>query len=203
MEPLECYKTYISIKNHFSNPNYDFHKYNGKVKASLQSFYKRKDRYFFEKLSRKKTDKEIIDFFVSNFVCDDGSNSLWVGELIKDGEKNYQAWKEKILSLKEVFSSEIDIIFKTHNLDEVFKVEKNKHPLILKFYLQKKVSIETLVILNFILDYQKKFDKKLTFDPIWESISLIIQKYSSFLKFNIFEFKKILKSRIFDKDDEL
>ena len=42
--------------------NYYF-KYCGKSRASLQSFYKRKDRMWFEKVSRQKTDQEVIDFF--------------------------------------------------------------------------------------------------------------------------------------------
>ena len=33
-------------------------------RASVQSFYKRKDRYFFEKLSRQKNDSEVIEFFI-------------------------------------------------------------------------------------------------------------------------------------------
>ena len=44
------------LKNHFTKEKYDYHKYCGKSRASIQSFYKRKDRFFFEKLSRQKDD---------------------------------------------------------------------------------------------------------------------------------------------------
>ena len=54
--PIETYKTYISLKNHFTQPKYDYTKYGGKVKASEKAFYKRKDRFWFEKLSRQKSD---------------------------------------------------------------------------------------------------------------------------------------------------
>ena len=72
--PFETYKSYLGLKNHFTKEKYDYHKYCGKSRATVQSFYKRKDRFFFEKLSRQKNDEEVIDFFVSNFVeCDDPS----------------------------------------------------------------------------------------------------------------------------------
>ena len=72
VQPFDCYKAYLGLKNHFTKPNYDYQRYCGKSRASIQSFYKRKDRYFFEKLSRQKDDTEVIEFFVSNFAdCDD------------------------------------------------------------------------------------------------------------------------------------
>ena len=61
MTPIDTYKTYLALKNHFTKDQYDYHKYCGKVKAQLQSFYKRKDRYWFERLSRQKSDTEIVD----------------------------------------------------------------------------------------------------------------------------------------------
>ena len=58
MAPFDAYKTYLALKNHFTKSTYDYHKYNKKTRASLQSFYKRKDRFWFEKVSRQKTEKE-------------------------------------------------------------------------------------------------------------------------------------------------
>lgn len=49
MAPFEVYVNYLALKSHFSSPKYDYFKYNKKVRASLTSFNKRKDRYFFEK----------------------------------------------------------------------------------------------------------------------------------------------------------
>ena len=79
MVPFDTYKTYLALKNHFTKDSYDYHKYQGKSRASLQSFYKRKDRYWFEKLSRQKEDKEVIDFFVANFVSCTDPQTVWIG----------------------------------------------------------------------------------------------------------------------------
>lgn len=162
------------------------------MKASLQSFYKRKDRMWFEMLSRKKKDQEIIDFFVANFVSCDDPQSLWVGEIIRNGEDNYKNWNRKIQSLSYLFKEEVNSLFSSKKIDELFLIKNNQHPQILKEYLQGKISLETMVILNQILDYQKQFDKKLM-DPIWEFVSIRIKKYSSFIHIDILKYKKILK----------
>jgi hypothetical protein len=194
MNPFETYVCYLAIKRHFINKNYDYHKYNGKIKANLKSFYKRKDRFYFEKLSRQKTNEEIINFFVSNFVSSEDSQSLWIGEIIHNGEDNYKSWMKKIQSIVYTFKNEINFL-NSKNFDSMFFIENNKHPEILKMYLRKNISLETLVILNSILQFKNRFDKKL-FDPVWESISTKISKYAPFLHIDIDRFKTILKECI-------
>ncbi|MCJ7713456.1 hypothetical protein MUO66_03235 [Candidatus Bathyarchaeota archaeon] len=191
MEPFESYQKYLALKNHFTNKKYNYFTYNGKVKANLQSFYKRKDRFWFEKLSRNKTDEEILNFFVANFASCDDPQSLWIGQIIKEGEENYTNWMRKTQSLSYIFKEEIGI-FNSKNFDEMFSIQGNKHPLIIKNYLQKKISLETLIILNNILEYTKEFDKKLQ-DPVWEFISMRIQKYTPFIHIDVNKFKQLLK----------
>jgi hypothetical protein len=192
LDPFQSYQTYLALKNHFVNKKYNYFTYNGKVKANIQSFYKRKDRFYFEKMSRQKSDEEIINFFVSNFASCDDPQSLWIGEIIKEGEENYKNWMRKTQSLSYHFKEEVSSIFNSKNFDEMFFIEQNKHPKILKSHLQKKVSLETLVILNLILDYKPQFDKKLS-DPVWEFTSMRIEKYTPFIHIDTNKFTKILK----------
>ena len=67
MMASDAYRCYLALKNHFTKEKYDYHKYRGKVRATNAAFYKRKDRFWFEKFARQKDDKEIEEFFVSNF----------------------------------------------------------------------------------------------------------------------------------------
>ena len=53
MEGYEVYKIYLALKLHFTKDNYNFFTFNGKSRASLSSFEKRNDRYFFKKLGKK------------------------------------------------------------------------------------------------------------------------------------------------------
>lgn len=192
MTPFDCFKTYLALKNHFTKKEYDYHKYFGKSRATLNSFYKRKDRFWFEKLSRNKKDDEIINFFVSNFVSTTDPQTLWIGEIIKSGEKNYTEWQKRIQSLSYIFKEEVEILFSENKFDKVFEIEKNKHPIILKEYLNDNVSTETMVILNNILGYRRDFDLKMV-DPIWEVTSFKLKKYEPFLNIDVFSYKKILK----------
>ena len=192
LDPFQSYQTYLALKNHFVNKKYNYFTYNGKVKANIQSFYKRKDRFYFEKMSRQKSDEEIINFFVSNFASCDDPQSLWMGQIVKEGEENYKNWMRKTQSLSYHFKEEVSSIFNSKNFDEMFFIEQNKHPKILKSHLQKKVSLETLVILNLILDYKPQFDKKLN-DPVWEFTSMRIEKYTPFIHIDTNKFTKILK----------
>jgi hypothetical protein len=191
MTPFDVYKTYLSLKNHFTKDNYDHHKYCGKTRASLQSFYKRKDRYWFEKLGRQKNDKEIIDFFVANFVSSGDADSLWIGQIIREGESVYNNWKKKKESLAYIFKEETTDLFTEHKFKEVFDCSKG-HPPLLKKFLNGKISIETMVIYDRIFLFGNDFDKKLI-DPVWQLVSKNIKKYNSFLNIDIFKYKKILK----------
>ena len=190
MVPFDTYKTYLALKNHFTKDSYDYHKYQGKSRASLQSFYKRKDRYWFEKLSRQKEDKEVIDFFVANFISCTDPQTIWIGELIKEGETRYKSWQKRIQSLSYLFKEESQQLFE-NKFEEVFDCSKG-HPLLLKMFLVGNISIETLVIYDKIFLFGKNFDKKLK-DPVWETVSLKMKKYAPFLHIDVFHYKKILK----------
>ena len=193
--PFDVYKSYLGLKNHFTKEKYDYHRYGGKSRASLDSFYKRKDRFFFEKLSRQKNDTEVIEFFVSNFVTCDDPQSLWIGEIVRNGEQNYTDWKKRLQSLTYTFKSEVEDVFTGKDFDAMFKIEGTKHPQIIKEYLGKNISLETFVILNKVIGFKENFDKKLT-DPVWKFLSMRITKYDSFIHIDVFKFRKILKEVI-------
>ncbi len=192
VNPFETYKSYLGLKNHFTKEKYDYIKYCGKSRASVESFYKRKDRFFFEKISRQKNDEEVIDFFVANFVSCDDPQALWIGEIMRNGEKNYTNWKKRTQSLSYVFKEEIGKVFGGKKFDEMFEIKGTKHPDIVKEHLQGNISLETFLILEKILGFKKDFDKKLG-DPVWKFLSLRMEKYNSFLNIDVFRYKKILK----------
>lgn len=194
MAPFECYKTYLALKNHFTKNSYDYHKYCKKTRASLQSFYKRRDRFFFEKMSRQKNEKEIENFFVANFASCNDPDTLWIGEIMKEGEGRYQTWQKKIQSLSYLFKEESQTLFEENNLEDIFKCSKG-HPLILKKFLTGKISLETLVIYDKIFMFVKDFDKKLS-DPVWETVSRRIKKYSPFIHIDVFSYRKTLKQLV-------
>ncbi len=194
MTPFETYQTYLSMKSHFTNRKYDFFKYGGKSRATMASFNKRKDKYWFEKTSRKYSDEEVLNFLLANFVSTDNPQNLWIGEIINSGERNYSQWMKRKQSLTYLFKEQSNELLFNKNLNEVFDCSKG-HPPVLKKYLGGEISLETFIILEKVFSFVKKFDKKLT-DPVWESVSLKIKKYIPFLNINVFQYKKILRDLI-------
>ena len=177
--PFDAYRCYLSLKNHFTKDHYDYIKYRGKTRATVQAFYKRKDRFWFEKFARQKNDKEIEEFFVSNFIYSTDPSTVWIGEMIKEGEGRYQEWQKKVQSLTYIFKEETESVFENKKMDDMFDCSKG-HPPILKSYLGGDISLESMVIYDRILGYGKDFDKRLK-DPVWETVSRKIKKYSPFL----------------------
>jgi hypothetical protein len=192
MTPFDAYKIYLALKNHFSKPKYDYFKYAGKSRASVESFNKRKDKYWFERISRQKNDDEVKDFFLSNFVALDNPQAVWIGQLIREGESCYKEWMKRQQSLMYIFKQESESLLSEGNLEEILDASR-QHPIILKKFLSGNICIETFTIWNKIFLFRNKFDQQLL-DPVWEIVSLKIQKYSPFLNTDVKSYKKVLKS---------
>ena len=111
MNGFEVYKIYFAIKLHFTSKNqsYDYHRLTlGKQQQRLATFTKRRDRYFFHKLSRTYSDTDIVNYFISNFIV---NTNLWVGDIIgKSGDENYKSWSRRIEALHYYYEQDIEYI---------------------------------------------------------------------------------------------
>jgi hypothetical protein len=192
MTGYETFGIYESLKLHFSKDTYDFFKYNGKTNHSVQSFENRKDKYHFYKLSRKYTNKDVlIDFLVANFLEDD---KTWVGKLLEeDADIRYRNRQKVVQSLSYAFENDCRTVFENlSDPNEVIKTDGD-YPVLLTKALRKEVTIETLVILNKILNFFPMWDKKITDTIRWPDFRRKCEKYASFLPQDVVKFKLILK----------
>ena len=182
MTPVETYQSYLALKLHFEG-KYDYFKYGGKTSASAASFEKRKDRFKFVKLSTKLSDPQILDYYLANFI----RGKKWIGDFDKT---NWLEHKKVNQSLEYVYQNDIEkLLTLSNNFDILFKVDAGNHPKLVKAYLGKKVSLETLVILEKILQYRKQFDAKISETYIWPKVSLLIKKYEPFLDLDVKTFR--------------
>ena len=63
-------------------------------------------------LQGKKNDKEVEEFFASKFHTHlQTPATMWIGEMIKEGEGRYIDWKKKIQSLSYIFKEEVNTLF--------------------------------------------------------------------------------------------
>lgn len=185
MTPFEVYKKYIALKNHFTQKNYDYFKYNGQVKVNAQTFETRRDKYFFYKLSKRK---DVEEFLLANLV--DGSRDFWIGEMREHiPEEIYRKWRKRKESLTYTFKEDISKM--KDDFDSNFKVEKYGHPYLLRMYLRQEVCIETMIILDMLVDYANVWNKKLKNDLLWTEVYHIMCKYRPFLSIDLDKFKKV------------
>ena len=135
--------------------DYDYNKYHGKAKVTVDSYLKRKDKPFFAKVARKYlTPENTKNFFISNFIVNPKG---WVGNF---NEQNYDDYRKRNQSLKYNYTNELHELFqKISVFDELFHVKEGQHPLLLKQFLAKKVSIETMCIMENLLEYCKYWNE--------------------------------------------
>ena len=189
MTDYEAYTTYLALKLHF-NSDYDFFKYNGKVSASLESFMKRKEKYQFFKLAKKLSDEHIMDYYVANIIRDNS----WIGEF---NQKNWLEHKKINEALEYNYVNDLEKLLTTvDNFDILFQCDDGNHPKLLKTFLGKKINLETMVILNKILQYANVFDNKISENYIWPTVSFLIKKYEPFVKVNTRQYRMITLTNV-------
>jgi hypothetical protein len=197
MNGFEVYKIYLAIKLHFTSKNqsYDFHKHNGRTTARLETFTKRRDRYFFHKLSKSYNDSSIVNYFLSNFVS---NTNLWVGDIIgKTGDDHYKEWSKKIEALHYYYEQDIDYILERKiEFDDIFTSKNGQHPPILKMFLARRINFETFIILDDILSFSKRLNKNIKETVLWPKLYDRMIRYKPFLIYNVTKYKKTLKLKL-------
>jgi hypothetical protein len=178
MSAFDTYRTYLAMNQHFTRKSYDYFKYNGKVKVSENTFLARKDRYFFEKASRKFKRDEFTQFLLANYTS---GTEHWIGNLWSvENLMRMKKWKKRIDSLTYTFKEDmLSINDKEDKLDNVLKGNDGKHPLLYRLFLRNKVSLETMVILDDLVGYSKLW--KRYDDMMLNDFLFLMEKYRPFL----------------------
>ena len=197
MNGFEVYKIYLAIKLHFTSKNqsYDFHKHNGRTTARLETFTKRRDRYFFHKLSKSYNDNSIVDYFLSNFVS---NTNLWVGDIIgKSGDDHYKEWSKKLEALFYYYEQDLEYMLEQNiEFDDIFTSKNGQHPPILKMFLSKRINFETFIILDDILSFSKQLNKNISEKVLWAKLYDRMIRYKPFLRYNVTKYKKRLRDKL-------
>lgn len=180
---------YLALKNHFETQSYDFFRYNGKVNATFDSFCARRDKYQFSKLSKKD---DVKGYIIANLTAQ--KKISWVGDLLtEDAENNFKHWQKRQQSLAYTVSEDFS---KFEDLKQAIVVENGQHPFLLKLFLQKKICVETLIIIDKFTNIFQYWDERINDPVIWPSISMLVEKYKPFLKFDKNRFKPLLKNKL-------
>ena len=196
MHGFDVYRTYLAFKQHFSNPSFDFFKYDGKVNAKESTYQQRNDFYFFETIARKYSDQEIKEFMLATFVASETPEKVWVGDIKRSGKDNWLVWTKLHQSLAYVVKQDLNRVAQhlettSDTFNNLFET-MGGHPPILKLYIRRVISLETVIILDMCLGFMVQWDKTLK-DPLWEQLSFKIKKYKPFLSIPTHKYKTLLK----------
>jgi hypothetical protein len=181
----------LALKLHFTRDDYDFFKFNGQTKASYETFIQRNDKYFFIKAARKYGDS-IVDFFVSNFIS---SKSPYIKDFNQEAHLDRQ---KRIDGISYYFETDMAQLLRKSQGDfnKIFKITRGQHPILVKTYMAKRVTLETLCVLQNMFNYIKDFDKHISDTIIWPQLKTKILKYKPFLQYNETKLKLKLKEMV-------
>ena len=190
-----AFAMFHAMKLHFTSDSYDYIKYNGKTNVTKTTFSTRKDKYSFYRLSRKFGLTELKDYYVANFLV---SDVQWVGDIIgPDSEEIYKKWQKRIQSLTYTFENDIiKLLDRVNDPNELLMVKKNQFPLLMQCAQQGDIAIETLIILDDIMNFFPMWQKEIYDDIVWPNFKMKCQKYKAFLHYDKEKYKQILKEKI-------
>lgn len=185
MNAYEAYQRYLAFKQHFTTKDYDIFKYGGKVRSSVASFDKRRDKYYFHKLSKQ----EDVDGLLTAFFVDVVGSKGWIGDILGKKEEYYGKWLGRQESLTYRFENDVKSY---DNLRDALIVKDGQHPTLLVDFLRGKIAIETLIVLDSKIKMFETWNNKIEDKLIWPRVYLKCKKYQPFVKFNSEKIHKIL-----------
>ena len=166
---FKFYKIYSAVMAHFNAAGtYDFFKYNGEINRKESSFFVRKDKYLFQKIADKCENEEMaIGFCISNIVAE----NTYIRNFNMEEYKKWISYRD---GLSYKFKEEFDIYLKE-------KKGRNLLECLPNLLLQKIISFEFMILLNYIMDGYvfKELDKKENF--LWEEMKDLIILYYPFI----------------------
>ena len=126
------------------------------------------------RLSKKyKSEEEIKHYFLYHLIRDRK------GYIANFNDENYNTWKLKRSNFFNMFVVEMTPLVK--EFEPLFEVKKHNHPKLLKEFLGGRVSLETLIILDELVSFSKKWDKLLEDDIVWPDLKRFMNDYKRFL----------------------
>ena len=95
-----------------------------------------------------------------------------------------------------IFSDDIIRLVGDESPDRMLKVEDGQHPVLLHQVMSGSIKVETLCILNDIMNFFPMWDRKISDDIIWPNFRLKCEKYTPFVIYDKVKFKNILREAI-------
>lgn len=195
MDGYKAYRYYLAIKLHFTTDKFNVFENRGNVKGTREAFNARNDRYIFEKLALKHSDdKQIIQFFVSNFAYGNDT-AIYAGQ---EAEDNFLQWNKRKQSITKIFVDDLATLLTYVEVNRlkhsaIFNFTQDEYPIALKMFIGSKITIETLNIIDGCNNIIDEWNQNVSVKYIWDNEIRRIKKLTGFVKYD-----KIKINKIFD-----
>lgn len=192
MTPFEAGEIFLALRLHFTRDSYDYLKYHGKTRLTPESFARRSDKFIFAKLARiYSTSDEFRDFVIANCLFDQHLYSRTL--LVPEARERFLAYRKVHESLSYICEQECRVFFETQpGLDAALHTRSNCPPLLTAVW-QKKVSLETFLSLNRVLEFLPVWERHITDTIKWPVFLHLCRKYDPFLTVNTDRTTKMLR----------
>jgi hypothetical protein len=193
VDGFKAYRYYLAIKLHFTTDKFNVFENRGNVKGTREAFNARNDRYIFEKLARKhEDDKEIIQFFVSNFAYGNDT-AIYAGA---EADDNFMQWNKRKQSITKIFVDDLATLLTHLEVNKLkhsalFNFTDSEYPVALSLFVGGKISIETLRIIDDFHPIVEKWNQNLSVRYIWDNELRRITKLTGFVKYDKIKIQKV------------
>jgi hypothetical protein len=195
MDGFKAYRYYLAIKLHFTTDKFNVFENRGNVRGTREAFNARNDIYIFEKLATKhEDDKEIIQFFVSNFAYGNDT-AIYAGQ---EAEDNFLEWQKRKQSITKVFIDDLASMLmhvETNKLKHtaIFGFTENEYPVALKMFIGGKITIESLRIIDDITNVVEDWKNHSSVKYIWDDELRRVTKLTGFVKYDKIKLGKVFE----------
>lgn len=183
----DIFKYYMAVKLYLKG-DYDIVKYQGKLRVSRSSFEKRRDRRLFASLSKKS---DVYNFVLANLL---DNKDMHVSSMLdsRRSEEVYINWIKREESRSHFLENDLEYL--DNEFDENF-IMKGDYPYLLGLYYDSKIGIDTLSLMNSIVNYVPYWDKEIKDTVVYPDVSNKIKKTRTFIKYSTDDYAKLVKSK--------
>jgi len=162
-----AYQIYQSLKLHFTS-DYDAVKYNFKTAVRQDTFERRRDRYFFEKLSRRFDKEKLIHYFTSNLIQ---NPNVWIGDM---SDEIYNAYIARYDKLTYMLSQDMNLMSdKVYSFDQLCTTsDDNTSNVFLESLRSGEIQLESVVLVDIMVNFLNRLKSDLS-DPLGINKDLI------------------------------
>ena len=91
-----------------------------------------------------------------------------------------------------MFETEVNDLIRKYKIQTQLKVVDGQHPRLLKSYMSKDVSLETICIMDEIIGFTKDWERLISEKVVYPDLHIKINKYKSFISYDVKKYREKL-----------